>query len=290
MNNKHIIFILDDVPEIIEILTSYFDSICDDYEIYGFTDYNKLLNHPLLPNVSLGIFDIKLPGIRGCVVADKIKNKLNINFPFLFMSGEPYKFKDFSKYNFTYDYISKPITNYDSFCNRVRVLLQVSTAFKQHQKERLQLQLSLKDLFNFTNIYMLILDSNMKVKMCSYKLAKDLGYKSEQELLNLNWEQFIAIEEIKRIKEIHKHILKKDDKYEKQFREVSNKIIKKNKDTIEVKWFNSQIKNGATYSFSIGIPYNRTVSADDDIDTIRAYWKHIIDKDKTTLKALKDVV
>ena len=77
------------------------------------------------------------------------------------------------------------------------------------------------------------------------------------------------------------------DEYQNSLREVTNKLVTNRKSTITVKWFNSRIVNSHTYSFSIGIPYNRIVTEADEIESIRAYWKHVIEKDETTLKALK---
>lgn len=127
----------------------------------------------------------------------------------------------------------------------------------------------------------------MNIKTCSYKLAKDLEYKDYKDIVGLSWTKFIRKEDIENLKIVHDNIVKNTEKYQKSFREVTSTLLTKSGKTISVKWFNSRIKNGHVSTFSIGIPYNRKVTADDEIDSIRAYWKHVLDKDETTLRALK---
>ena len=57
-----------------------------------------------------------------------------------------------------------------------------------------------------------------------------------------------------------------------------------------VRWFNSSINNGIKGTFSIGIPITKTVTHADDMDSIRSYFRDVIEKDKTTINALKNLV
>jgi PAS domain S-box-containing protein len=195
-----------------------------------------------------------------------------------------------SKETVFFDGTMFPIYNSDGkITNTVCSWIDI-TREKMLEKETKMLQLSLKDLFDHTNIYLVILDKEMNIKLCSYKLAHDLGFKCENELLGQKFNQFLYDEDKEKMMNVHSNVIKNTNEYQKQMREVTNKIITKTNSTIEVKWFNSRIQNGDVYTFSMGIPYNRTVSPSDDIESIRAYWKHVIDKDDTTLKALQKIV
>jgi len=109
-------------------------------------------------------------------------------------------------------------------------------------------------------------------------------------MIGLDWKKFLKEKDQTKIETVFKNVVGDTTKYQKFLREVTNKIITKSGSTITVKWFNSRIRNGHIYTFSIGIPYNRKVTPADDVDSIRAYWKHVLDKDDTTLKALKEAV
>jgi hypothetical protein len=132
----------------------------------------------------------------------------------------------------------------------------------------------------------IILDDNMDIKSCSYALAKDLEYNDAEELLGLPWIDFITKEEAKKMNFIHQNVIDNTEAYQKSMREITTKLITKSGKTISVKWFNSKIKSGS--SFSIGIPYNRKVTSADAIDSIRAYWSHVLDKDEAALLDLKN--
>lgn len=288
-NDKQIIFILDDNVDITKILEEYLNKKIPDIEVYGFSTCGDMMQHPLIEECCLFIIDIELnTEIKGNEVAATLfKNEYNI--PYLFMSGKNYEYECFSSYNYTYDFIKKPF-NLDKLLNRIKVLLKVGTTYKKHQIEKQKLQMNLKEVFDYTNIYMVILDGDMNIKMCSYKLANDLGFSSEEELIGTSWRQFLKEKDLTKIDLVHKNVVKDSEKYQKFLREVTNKIVTRSGSTIITKWFNSRIQNGKTYTFSIGIPYNRKVTAEDDIESIRSYWKHVLDKDETTLKALKNVV
>jgi transcriptional regulator with PAS, ATPase and Fis domain len=171
--------------------------------------------------------------------------------------------------------------------NRISVLLKVSDTYRLHEMEEKKLKFSLKEVFDYTNIYMVILDDKMNIKTCSFKLAKDLEYNNYKDIIGMSWTEFIRKEDLKNIEIVHTNIVQDTEKYQKSLRELTSTLLTKSGKTISVKWFNSRIKNGHVSTFSIGIPYNRKVTVDDEVDSIRAYWKHVLDKDETTLRALK---
>jgi PAS domain S-box-containing protein len=283
--SNQIVFILDDEKSITEVLDNYLKEHLKDVDVYTFNTKKELLKHPLVKDVSLFVLDIDL---HNHLTGDEVALELNkiTDAPYLFMSGRGYTFDKFQNTDFTCDYLSKPF-ELGVALNRIKLLLKVSRTYKDYINEKENLKVSLKELFVYTNIYMVILDEDMKIKLCSYLLAKDLGYKKESELVGKSWKQFVLKDNNQQIDIIHKNVLEDSKQYQNSMREITNKIKTKRDTTIEVKWFNSRIDNSNTYTFSIGIPYNREVTASDNIETIRAYWKHVIDKNDITLSALK---
>ena len=283
--NNQIIFILDDDTDTLESLKKYISSKISSIEIYTFNTYDEMRINRLISKVSLFIIDINLKDIK---TGDQVAIELHQQYasPFLLVSGLDYDYDSFDGHGLTYDFIKKPII-FKQLINRIKVLLKVSETYNDHINEKARLTVSLRELFDYTNIYLLILDDNMKVKLCSYKLWKDLGYNSEEEIIGLDWKEFLMDKDKDKLSIVHTNVIEDTDEYQHSLREVTNKLITNRKSTITVKWFNSRIVNSHTYSFSIGIPYNRIVTEADEIESIRAYWKHVIEKDETTLKALK---
>lgn len=287
-NGKQIIFILDDVNDVLIVLKNYLIEKLNNTEIHTFTTFDQLISHPLVKKVSLFIIDIELHNNKTGDQAAMELHRIN-HAPFLFMSGHDYNFDSFEAYDLTYDFVKKPF-DMKQILNRIKVLLKVSLTYDNHVHEKTKLRVSLRELFDYTNIYLLILDENMVIKLCSYKLWKDLGYNSETEIIGKDWKTFLPEKEKIKLEFAHKNVIEDTEDYQNSLREITNKIITKKGTTITVKWFNSRIANSHIYSFSIGLPYNRTITEADEIESIRAYWKYVVDKDETTLMALKNSI
>jgi len=287
-STDQIIFILDDVSDVLVVLKDYLETKLPFVKIFTFTTFDQLTKHPLVKKASLFIIDIELHNNKTGDQAALELHRLN-HAPFLFMSGLDYNFDSFEGYNLTYDFIKKPFDMKQTL-NRIKVLLKVSETYTDHIFEQTKLKVSLRELFDYTNIYLIILDEDMVVKLCSFKLWKDLGFNSEREIIGLSWKDFIPPKDLKKMEATHKNVINDTKEYQHSLREITNKILTKHKSTITVKWFNSRIANSHNYSFSIGIPYNRTITEADEIESIRAYWKYVVDKDETTLMALRSSI
>lgn len=145
-----------------------------------------------------------------------------------------------------------------------------------------KLRNSIWDIFNYLNFILVYLDKDMNIVLANYYLAKTLGYKSEKELIGLNWGQFLLSDEKELVTHVHQENLNEGNN---QFREFLNKLRNKNGDDIEVRWFNCTVTNGTVGTFSIGIPGDEVRS----VESMRAYWRDIIEKDKTSIKAMKSL-
>lgn len=287
-DKKQIIFLLDDDEDVCVICEKLIKDFLPEVDIYTFTTYDKFKNHKLLPEVSLFIYDILLnQSITGDEAAIEV-NKINKS-PVLFISGLNYGFDSFRDSGLTYDFITKPLVP-KKLINRIELLLKFSSYYECFEYEKNKFSISIKELMDHSNIYMVIINHDLIVTLCSLKLVKDLGYEDINEVEGKSWLNFIKEDFKNEISDIHNHISTNDKNDCSKYREVNSRILTKDGSEIKVKWFNTKLNNNRNFTFSIGIPYDRTVSEDDSLDDIRSYWRHIIDENNTVLKAMKDLI
>jgi PAS domain S-box-containing protein len=278
------IFILDDNESIIELYESFLEHSDISCKINTFTDPKKMLSQKNLEDIDLFILDVKLESeleLDGKIVCSEImkRNKYSI---FLFISGHSYNYDSFVYLDCSFDYIQKPCSNV-VLINRTKTLLHLSKELKKINKTKKKIELSLRDIFDYSDIYLIVLNSDMDIRLCSYRLALDLGFESSEELIGKNWTEFLPIE-MAPLKELF------GPEKKKIFNEFTNDIQTKNGTRIPTKWFNTRIKNGEICTFSIGIPLTKEITKEDSIETMRAYWEDIIKKDRTTINVFKDLM
>jgi len=171
------------------------------------------------------------------------------------------------------------------FINRVRVLLNIPALEKSLNLEKRLIIEGLWSFINYSTMFAVMITKDLEIKLVNYHLAKTLGYNNEEEPIGDNWTKFLKIEDYDLIKHISSEIIDGNGSY----KEFSNDIIDKDKNLITVKWFNVLINHGFNCVFSIGIPLTKEPTINEDIDSIRAYFKDILEKDKTIIKAMKEV-
>ena len=282
--DKQIIFLLDDDESVRKLYRRRFENSLPEVDIYTFENYEDLKEHPLLKKASLFIYDILLGDNKtGDQVALEV-TKIN-PAPVLFISGADFNYELFNGNDFTHDFIVKP-PDLGIMINRVKVLLKVSKTYECFRNEQDQLKLSLREVFNHSNLYLLILDRDMVVKSCSTKLMEDLGYDDVCDIEGKPWFNFIKSENKEHILHLHKQVFADTEIRKKGLKESVTSILTKDDKEIVVKWFYSIIKNGDVHSFNIGMPRRSSISPDDSLESIREYWREAIILDK---KVLKDI-
>jgi len=278
---KHIIFFLDDEESIGTIYKRHIELSLPEVEVYTFTCYDDLRIHPLLKKASLFVYDIILgDNISG---ADIALDVYEINqAPVLFISGIKQSFEFFNTTNITYDFVIK---SYDLsiIVNRIKVLLKVSKTYYDYEQDKTQLQLSLKEVFAHSNLYVLVLDEDFTIQCCSVKLANDLGYESNSDLEGKSWLNYIKNSSKDTIKTLHAKVYAAGAPTQN---EAITPILKKDGEEINVKWFYSLIENGQKHCFNIGNPISN--GNEDSIESIRGYWKQAIKDNNAGLKAIKN--
>lgn len=152
-------------------------------------------------------------------------------------------------------------------------------------KERQRLQKAIWDMLNYANMYVVLLDSELNIRLINFSLATKLGFKDEKEPVGVCWLEFIKPEERLKIKTVHKNITEEKDS---KFMEYKNDIITKAGENLSVKWFNVPINSDYHMTFSFGLPKSTPLEITED--SIRSYYRDIIEKDKTMIKTLKQTV
>jgi DNA-binding response OmpR family regulator len=278
---KPIIFILDDDKEVLNMLEEFLSKNTIESDVYKFTKIDKMMNHKSFKYVDLFILDIRLGTKKtGKDVCTDILN-LRKYSTCLFVSGVDYSFDSFSDLDCTFDFIKKPFS-LGVFNNRVKTLLRLSKEYRRFEKTKIKISLSLIDLFDYSDLYIILLDETFSVRLCSHMLAKDLGFDSSEELVGRNWSDFLP-SEMNKLKNLF------SNKKNRISQEFTNDIITRTKKRISTKWFNTRVENGIIWTFSIGIPLTKTISKEDSIETMRSYWEDIIQKDRTTINIFKEI-
>ena len=159
------------------------------------------------------------------------------------------------------------------------------------KKESSILKKAIWDMLNYAQMYVVLLDSNMIIRLINWSLATDLGFENEREVIGHCWLEFISEEDTDRVVKIHNQLAYNDK--DKKFREIVNDIVTKDEKKISVKWFNVPINSTYHMTFSMGLKMTQlNVEAATAIseDSIRSYYRDIIEKDRTMIQSLKDVV
>lgn len=284
IKEKPIIYIIDDEPSVLEVLSEF---ALDDYEVKTFTNKKDLMDcKDTFKNVSLFIIDIQLNEKEDGIELSNELCKLGVNQPRLFISGYGNESLDelINKIKCPFDFISKPI-KLKTFRNRLHIMTQIHKYHKLLINEKEKSTDMLWDMINHSLIFVIVIDSDFKIKLANYSIAKELGFDSEKDILGGNWVDFIDPSMKSVLKEVHRDIVNGGDK----FKEFTSYIYSKDKKEIKVKWFNSCVNNGLNLCMSVGIPY-RDIEVNESIDSIRSYFRDIIEQDRTMIQAIKQTM
>jgi len=208
--------------------------------------------------------------------------------PFLFIIDDETMREDliqpFQDSKLIYDFIKHPFFDL-IFINRIRVLLSIPKILKYETAEKKLIQENLWNVLNYSNIFSIVVDKNLNIKLINYHLSHVLGYDNQEELIGKSWRKFLRFPDLSLVEHAAEEVLKGNEIY----KEFTNDIITKDGKIITVKWFNSLINNGFDSIFSLGVSLTKEPTLDEDIDSIRSYFTDILQKDKTTINAMKEI-
>jgi PAS domain S-box-containing protein len=292
---NNLIFIIDDQVEICEIIEQVIIRNISNIRVKTFTDVNDMLSDPDILDVDLFVIDVFLGNYDGRDLCDLIIDKGN-NSPVLFVSGRlvTADFFEDTKNCYAVDFIEKPFV-LPILINRIKVLLALSNTYQQLQDKIEEEQKKVKfreqmmwDLFNHSHFYVIVINHNTQlISLANYKLAIDLGFKSEDELVGRSCFDFIPENQRDLINVIKSQLCCVGNS--SKFREFTFDMQTLDGKIILVKWFNSYINTTEHVSFSIGIPIKQP-SYEDSIDSIRDYFNTILDKDRVMIDAMNSIL
>ena len=286
MNKKPVIYIIDDEDFILEILKKVLE---DEYETKCFTNKEDLLTEKNnFDDVCLFVIDIILGNTNGIDLSNELF-EMGIEQPRLFISGKYGEdaFKELSSKindNYIFDFVNKPVTQ-GNFKNKINLLTQIYNYNKVLIFEKEKSVGTIWDMLNHALIFIVLLDKDLNIRLANYSLAKELGFNSEKEIIGTEWLVFIEPVMHDILREVQSNMLSGGTDY----REFTNNIVSKNKELIKVKWFNTYANNNSHLCVSIGVPY-KDISANESVDSVRSYFRDIVDRDKTMIQAIKQTM
>lgn len=291
MQTNQKIVVIDDDKSILKLLETMLTNDFPNCSIHLFDSIDNNLHEFLSYNeVSLYIVDIELndKDKKGTDFALEVV-KHRDGAIFLFVSGYDYSLDSFSEFKgkAIYDFIQKPVSSIE-LTSRVSVLLNISRTYNDMENRVRSMRNAVWDMLNYANMFVVVLDKNMNIKLANWSLATTLGFKNEDELIDKHWLEFIPEEEHEMISTYHS-LISNSHNLTGINREFFNCILTNSGNEINVKWFNTQVNNNYNWTFSMGIPRNNE-NFENTEDSIRAYYRDIIDQDKTMIEALRDTI
>lgn len=280
LNRKTLIYILDDQPELCDLMHHQLIEMIPDIMVKTFVDFQVLLDDPDLLNVDLFIIDVILGVVDGRDVCNIILKK-GSKAPVLFISGIVTTEDFFENMGECYavDFIERPYA-ISIFINRVKVLLSLSLNYQKLEKKIAVQEKLVWDVFNHSQFYIVVVCDNRTIKLANYRFAIDLGFKSENEMIGRNCFDFISKNQSGFFEMI-------DNNFNdvSKFREIIVDVMTLEGKTILVRWFNGLITNGERFLFSIGVPI-KSPEYGDSIESIRSYFNTVLDKDREMIMAM----
>lgn len=184
------------------------------------------------------------------------------------------------------DYTQKDIDLLKTICISISPILKARLERDFMKRTASEAKKAIWDMLNYANMYLVVLDEKMHVKIMNWSLATKLGFKNEFEPLGRCWLDFINPKEHMWIRAVHDNLLRHTED-SKKYREVTNTIYTLDKKPIMVKWFNAIINSGMNFTFSFGL--NRDAPNQVTEESVRAYYRDVLDSDRTMISALKEI-
>ena len=141
-------------------------------------------------------------------------------------------------------------------------------------------------ILDYTSAYVVVLDSEMKIRYINLALANKLGFENAQELMNRCWLDFIDVQIQDKIKTVHRTLL---TSFQSEYNEFINEVIDRHGNPTTIKWLNTSINSETNWTFSMGVP-ERVDLANFTGDDIRQQFKAAIESDRTMIRSLKECI
>ena len=283
----HSILILDDNEEQARYIEKTLRDSIANIDVFICRNYEEIRQHERLMHIN--VFIVNMENRTQHQTVDRANRLVDEGLApkwstALLISKTFYELQEFENMKMVHDFIIEPFLD-NILVNRVNVLLQTSHGFKIREDSKINCELMMWDLFNYSNRFIVLVDDRGVIRLVSSWFCKTVGY-NEDELLGKYFSDFAYLPDGATFDYFLNVILKtKNNKYT----ECSYKIVKKDGSTIDIKWFNSCIKNSKNWMFSVGMPYEENEKESDE-DMLRALWKKIMDEDRMKIDAFSNLV
>jgi hypothetical protein len=219
---------------------------------------------------------------------DLCRNSLNKNIPVLVMldiPAEEINNFDFKRIEFLkiYDFMRNPFLD-NIFYHKIKLLINLSDSNKMLNSDKSKAISHLWGLLNYTNLYVIVLDDNLKIRLANYPLLKFINIENENDAVGIDWMSYIPEVDKDQVLHATKKLISQEENYIEITNDISN-----SQDTVTVRWFISYVNDKTHWLFSIGVPISHSVSTQANIDTVRAYYRDVILKDRAMIKNIKEV-
>jgi len=176
-----------------------------------------------------------------------------------------------------------------ALCIHLSPIIKAKIDIDKEKAKSNRLQKTVWDMLNYANMFVLVLDSEMTIKLVNWSLATRLGFKHESEPLGRCWLDFLEPKDIEWLKAVH-HAVTYSTKEAEKYREVINIVVALDGTKLKIKWFNAMINHNYNFTFSLGIFEEAELKTEVTEDSIRAFYRDVIEKDKVMIKGLKDML
>jgi PAS domain S-box-containing protein len=289
MQRKVLILLTNESEECLVGIKKLVNENIKNVELVTFKDKRHLMMYDHIADADLIITDISISDDKEEMRTyndQLVKIAAPGKIPLLLVVSDD-KFDDnlidyFSKCSI-YDFVRKPF-NYKIFVNRIKVLLNIPRTKKTLEDAKRKVEINLWNLLNYSNLLILVLTKDNEIKLCNYRLCKFLGFDNEEEVVGKQWPDFLNESD----RSVLAYIQDKMKEKIEDFEEVAYDIITPD-GGISVKWFISMINSDLNWTFCIGMPIYSGITIEDNLDTLRSYFRDIIVKDRTTINAMREV-
>jgi PAS domain-containing protein len=184
------------------------------------------------------------------------------------------------------DYTNEDADLLKALCIHMSPLIKARIDVDREKAKTNIFQKAVWDMLNYANMFVLLLDDEMNIKLINWSLATVLGFKNENEPIGRCWVDFLKPKDVEWIKAVHHSITYSTEEAEK-YREVTNEVIALDGTKIRIKWFNAMINHNYNFTFSMGVYDEAEMKTEITEDSIRAFYRDVIEQDKVMITALK---
>lgn len=196
-NKSYLIYLSHENKEFENRLKNIILSNLNNVEVKTFSGREKIPKDSYLILADLIIIDIIFEDHRLELLKEgliKINHKTTT--PYLFFINNNYDLNKISfitkEYSETiYDFINEEIFNEFIFINRIKTLLKIPKISKFTYSEVEKIQSEIWKLLDYSNLFVVMLDRNLEIKIINYHLSKILGYDRPSDLIKKDWREFL---------------------------------------------------------------------------------------------------